>query len=89
MWLGCFGFWRRLVSLETSVAVLILVVSAVVLACVVVDYAVTIVEATLDTSDLPQLVRLREMQDSFLNATDVLLSNSTLPVPAESPVPVP
>lgn len=74
--------------METSVAALILVVSAVVLACVVVDYAVTIVEATLDTSDLPQLVRLREMQGAFLNATDAL-SNSTLPVPLESPVPVP
>jgi hypothetical protein len=86
MWFGVFVFWRRLVSLEASVAALILVVSAVVLACVVVDYAVNIVEATLDTSDLPQLVRLREMQDAFLNATDTL-SNSTLPAPSPFPVP--
>ncbi len=84
----CFVSWRRLVSVETSVAVLILVVSAVVISCVVVDYAVSIVEATLNTRDIPQLVRLREMQGAFLNETDGLF-NSTLPAPLEFPVPAP
>ncbi len=72
--------------MEASVAALILVVSAVVLACVVVDYAVNIVEATLNTSNIPQLARLREMQSAFLNATDAL-SNSTLPAPSPFPAP--
>jgi hypothetical protein len=73
--------------MQTSVAALILIVSAVVFSCLVVDYAINIVEATMDTENIPQLARLREMQQMFLNETDALLYNQTLPEPAESPVP--
>lgn len=73
--------------MEASVAALILVVSAVVISCVVVDYAVNIVEATLNTENLPALQRLRDMQSAFLNETDYLLYNSTLPSAVETPVP--
>ncbi|MGF3522199.1 MAG: hypothetical protein ACQXXJ_03780 [Candidatus Bathyarchaeia archaeon] len=72
--------------MEASVAALILVVAAVVFSCLVVDYAVNIVEATLNTENIPQLARLREMQSTFLNETDALL-NSTLPSPASSAAP--
>jgi hypothetical protein len=84
----CWLFIEEEQVLEASVAALILVVSAVVISCLVVDYAINIVEATLDTTNLPQLQRLRDMQTTFLNETD-LLFNSTLPVPADSPSPVP
>jgi hypothetical protein len=72
--------------LQTSVASLILVVSAVVIACLVVDYAVNVVEATLQTTNIPQLQRIKDLQRSLLNETDSLF-NSTFPVPAELPVP--
>ncbi|MCX8150132.1 MAG: hypothetical protein N3D85_01285 [Candidatus Bathyarchaeota archaeon] len=72
--------------MEASVAALILVVAAVVFSCLVVDYAVNIVEATLNTENIPQLVRLREMQAAFLNETDSML-NSTLPYPTSSAMP--
>lgn len=74
--------------MQTSVAALLLLTSAVVLSCVVVSYAVSIVEQTLQTANIPQLQRIKDLQRSLLNETDSLL-NQTLPVPAQSPVLVP
>jgi predicted PurR-regulated permease PerM len=79
MWLVV-CFFEEKVGLQTSVASLILVVSAVVISCLVVDYAVNVVEATLQTSNIPQLARIKDMQRSLLNETDSLF-NSTWPVP--------
>ena len=71
--------------METTVATLLLVTSTVILACVVVDYAVSIMEQTLNTQNIPQLSRIRSIQDSILNQTDQLF-NSTLPqLPTEPP----
>ena len=58
------------VGMQTTVATLMFVTSAVILACVVVDYAIVIFEQTLDTEDMPQMDRIQKMEDMILNQTD-------------------
>jgi len=72
--------------LETSVAVLLLVASAAVLACVVVNYAVTVVEQTLNTQNIPELDRIRNLEKNILNQTDSLF-NQTEPELPNQPSP--
>ncbi len=57
-----------------NVATLMFVTSAVILACVVVDYAIVIFEQTLDTEDIPQMDRIQKMEDMILNQTDNVFS---------------
>ncbi len=78
--------------MQTTVATLLFVTSAVVLACVVVDYAVTACEQTLDTESLPQFDRIRALEDNLLNQTDTVINefvslNQTYPESAEQIVP--
>jgi hypothetical protein len=72
--------------LQTSVATLLLVTAAVVLACVVVNYAVTVVEQTLDTENIPQLDRIKKLESNIFNQTDQLL-NETQPQLPSQPMP--
>ena len=72
--------------MQTSVATLLLVTSAVVIGCVVVNYAVNIVEQTLDTDHVPQLDRLQNLEDKFLNENSNLY-NQTLPELPDQPLP--
>jgi len=44
--------------MQTTVATLLFVTSVVILACVVVEYAVVTFEQTLDTEDAPQIDRI-------------------------------
>jgi len=60
--------------LQTTLATLLFVTSAVILACVVVEFAVTTFEQTLDAEDSPQIERIREIENSILNQTDALLN---------------
>jgi hypothetical protein len=60
--------------MQTTVATLMFVTSAVILACVVVDYAIVTFEQTLDTEDMPQMDRIQKMEDMILNQTDNLYS---------------
>jgi len=60
--------------MQTTVATLMFVTSAVILACVVVDYAIVIFEQTLDTEDMPQMDRIQKMEDMILNQTDNVFS---------------
>ena len=57
-------------SLETAVAALLLVTAAVVLSCVVVSYAVSTMEQTLNTNNIPQLAPLKSLENNLLNQTD-------------------
>ena len=57
------------VEMQTSLATLLFVTSTVILACVVVEFAVVAFEQTLDTNS-PQLDRIREMEEMILNQTD-------------------
>ena len=61
--------------MQTTVATLLFVTSAVVLACVVVNYAVEACEQTLDTESLPQFDRIRALEDNLLNQTDTLIND--------------
>jgi hypothetical protein len=60
--------------MQTTLATLLFVTSAVILACVVVDYAVVIFEQTLETEDLPQTDRIKKMENMILNQTDSLFT---------------
>ena len=62
--------------MEASVATLLIVVSAVILASVVIDYTVAVFEETLKMDNMPQLDRIRDLQDSLLNQTDRLLNET-------------
>ena len=57
-----------------NVATLMFVTSAVILACVVVDYAIVIFEQTLDTEDMPQIDRIQKIEDMILNQTDNVIN---------------
>jgi len=56
--------------MQTSVVLLLLVTSSVLLACVVVEYAVVTCEQTIDTENAPQIDRIRELESMLLNQTD-------------------
>ncbi|MCW4016009.1 MAG: hypothetical protein NWF06_06540 [Candidatus Bathyarchaeota archaeon] len=78
--------------MHTTVAALLFVTSAVVLACVVVDYAVVISEQTLDTQSSPQLEKIRNLENMILNQTDTLINeieslNQTATQPTDQKVP--
>ncbi|NLE06259.1 MAG: hypothetical protein GX638_15845 [Crenarchaeota archaeon] len=64
--------------MQTTVASLLLVVSAVVLTCLVIDYTVNVVEATLNTDNIPAIAQLRNLQNNILNQTNYLI-NQTIP----------
>jgi hypothetical protein len=61
--------------MQTTVATLSFVTAAVILACVVVEFAVVTCEQTLDTEDTPQMDRIREMEEMIENQTSNLLSD--------------
>jgi hypothetical protein len=61
--------------MQTTIATLLFVTSAVILACVVVDYAIVIFEQTLDTENSPQIDRVREIENMVLNQTDNLVND--------------
>ena len=60
--------------MQTTVATLLFVTSAVILACVVVEFAVVTFEQTLQTEDMPQIDRIRKIENMILNQTDSLLN---------------
>jgi hypothetical protein len=65
--------------MQSTVAALLLVTSAVVLACVVVDYAVVVFQETLQSNSLPQLEQLKDAQNTLLNQTESLFNQTQLP----------
>jgi hypothetical protein len=71
--------------LDTTVATLLLVASAVVLACVVVNYAVSIVEQTLNTQNIPELGRIKNIESNILNQTDSLFNQTQPQMPDQPP----
>ncbi|MCJ7721836.1 hypothetical protein MUO98_05465 [Candidatus Bathyarchaeota archaeon] len=60
--------------MQTTVATLLFVTSAVILACVVVDYTIVIFEQTLATEDTPQIDRIQKLENIILNQTDNLIN---------------
>lgn len=75
--------------MQTQVASLLMITATVVLASIVVCFAVSISEQTLSIDDNPQIERIQNLQDQMLNQTSSWLDglqnynfNQTLP-PAE------
>jgi uncharacterized protein YoxC len=71
--------------LQTPVATLLLLTAAVVLACIVVNYGVSVAEQSLNTES-PQLDNLKLRMNSILNQTDQLF-NETIPEVPSQPSP--
>jgi predicted PurR-regulated permease PerM len=69
-------------ALESSVASLLLITSAVVLACVVVTYGVVIVEQTVNMENLPEMDRLLDLQNSLLDQTNSFLNQTLTDLPS-------
>jgi ethanolamine transporter EutH len=57
-------------ALQTTVVTLLLITTSVVFACVVIDYAVSAIQNTLNTSNIPQLDRIKSIESNLMNQTD-------------------
>ena len=62
--------------MQSTVASLLLITSAVILACVVVNYAVAVFSETTKMQDSDELDALRDLQSFIRNQTSIL-SNQT------------
>jgi hypothetical protein len=71
--------------LQTTIATLLLITSAVILVFVVVDYSVTIIQQTLNTQNNPQLARLKNIENNALNQTDGLFNQTQPELPVQPP----
>jgi hypothetical protein len=60
--------------MQSTLASLLLITACVALTCVVVEYAILTMEQTLHTSNLPQMERIRALENSMLNQTESLLN---------------
>jgi hypothetical protein len=73
--------------LESTVAALLLVTSTVVLSCIVVVYAVDMLQQSFSETS-PQMQLMNQIQNSLLNQTSPF--NGTMPeLPMATPTPVP
>lgn len=70
--------------METTVAALLLVTASVVLASVVVNYAVNITQVTVDTHNLPELNKLQNYMNNLLNETQGTINGTGVQVPDSS-----
>ena len=71
--------------METTVTSLLLVTAAVVLACVVVNYAVNVVEQAVNTDNIPQIDRIKNIENNLLNQTDQLFNETQPQLPSQPP----
>lgn len=62
--------------MQTTLATLLLITSAVMLTCVVIDYAVGIFVNVLQTDNLPQIAKIRDLESIILNQTNNLLNQT-------------
>jgi hypothetical protein len=67
--------------MESTVAALLLVVSAVAISCVVVTYAVNVAEQSLNTQNNPQIDQIRSLESDLLNQTNNMLNQTQAGIP--------
>jgi hypothetical protein len=70
--------------MEATVAALLLVTASVVLACVVVNYAVNIVQITVDTQNFPEVSKLQDYVNNLLNDTQSTMNDNAFQEPDSS-----
>ncbi len=74
--------------METTVATLLLVSASVVLACVVVNYAINTALVTMNTDSLPEVDQLKEYISQYQNETDAIIRGlDSQPSPTPTPIP--
>jgi hypothetical protein len=70
--------------MEATVAALLLVTASVVLACVVVNYAVNIFQVTIDTRSFPEVNKLQDYVNNLLNETQGAMNGNAFQAPNSS-----
>ena len=70
--------------METTVAALLLVTASVVLACVVVTYAVNIIQVTVDTHNLPEVNKLQDYMNNLLHEIEGPINGTSVQEPDPS-----
>jgi hypothetical protein len=71
--------------MEASVATLLLITASVIISCVVVDYAVNVIQQTMNTTNLPQLDRIRNLEQNLLSQTDGVINGTLSDFPSPTP----
>jgi hypothetical protein len=71
--------------METTVAALLLVTASVILACVVVNYAVNIAQVSVNTHNLPEVNKLQNYVNNLLNETQSTMDGNATQIPDPSP----
>jgi hypothetical protein len=64
--------------MQIALSTLLLIVSSVMLTCVVIDYAVNVVQTTINTKSNPNLDKIRSIEEILLNQTDNLADQAGL-----------
>jgi hypothetical protein len=71
--------------METTVAALLLVTASVILACVAVNYAVSIVQVTVDNHNMPKVNKLQDYVNNLLNEAQSSINGTVAQVPEPPP----
>jgi len=72
--------------MQSTLTTLLIITSAVALARVAVNYALTAAEKTLKPENLPQMERIRNLENMLLNLTDSMFNGTMgLPIPEAPP----
>lgn len=70
--------------MQSTVASLLLVTSAVALACFTVNYSVVIAEQYIQVQNGPLFDRLNNLQEYVLNQTDSMFDQTQIPMPSNT-----
>jgi hypothetical protein len=70
--------------MEATVAALLLVTASVVLACVVVTYAVNIIQVTIDTHNLPEVNKLQDYVNNLVHEAEDPINGTSAQEPDPS-----
>jgi hypothetical protein len=71
-------------DMETTVAALLMVTASVILACVVVNYVVSIVQITVDTHNFPEVNKLQDYVNNLSNETQGTMNDHAVQEPDSS-----
>ena len=70
--------------MNSTVSTALLIMSAVVFSCVVVDYAVNIMQQTLNPVNNPQIDHIKSFENDLLNQTQIFnMTVPQLPMPTD------
>jgi len=72
--------------MQSTLTTLLIITSAVALASVAVNYALTVAEQTLQTENMPQMERIKNLESMLLNQTESMFNGTMgLPIPEATP----